>query len=164
MRIPPHTRSLINTVIGAALLTLLLCARSAGFMVIFECLFIAPWLAYSLWIIYRHPERRRLQALQVGCWLLSITVIALVHLHLAATSRAYAQTIADAVARYNTDNGHYPADLQAIGYRRDTIRARLGMANYSLEHGEPLLFYADTFTAFQTYSYDFGSGKWDLSD
>ncbi len=153
-------KALRSTFMAAGVVTLLLSQRHCGFMLFLVLLFLLPWLLASLWICIRDPQQRSLRASQAAIWLLSISLIVCVHVYIATQTHSNAQRLVERVIAYQQRYGHYPANVQAIGYSDAQIHDMLGMGDYQLTEGQPYLFYATTYLPFETESYDFSLHQW----
>ena len=160
MTTKPSLTTLGSTLIGAGMVTLLLCQRHCGFMLFLVLLFLLPWLLVSLWRGLRHPEQRAQRASQAAIWLCSVSLIVGVHLHMAIQTRDHAQRLVEKVSAYQQRHGRYPANAQALGYSDAQIRELLGLGDYFLTEGKPSLFYASTYMPFETEMYDFSLQQW----
>jgi len=87
MAIRTWLSTLRSTLIGAGIVTLLLCQPFCGFMLFLVLLFLLPWLVASLWIGFRHPEQRARRASQAAIWLCCVSLIVGVHVYRATSTR-----------------------------------------------------------------------------
>lgn len=156
----PQIKALHPTLIAAGVVTLFLCQRHLGFVVLFEVFILTLWIIASIWVSIRNPQQRSLQAAKVGIWLLSVGIVIGVHLLVATQTRAKAQKLVDAVMSHSASHGTYPEDLQSIGYTKDEVRSMIGMGGYHFENGQPFFFYASTYVPFETDHYDFSKHEW----
>lgn len=153
-----------STLIGAGVVTLLLCQPFCGFMLFIMLCFLLPWLLASLWIGVRHPEQRARRASQAAIWLCSVSLISGVHLYRATSTRHHAQLLVEKVIAYRQSHGSYPATAQAIGYSDARIRELFFTGGYFLTEGKPYLFYTSTYMPFAVESYDFTLQQWQHQD
>lgn len=160
MRYELPIRSLVSTLFGVGLLTFLLCQRHAGFLVIFEALFVFGFIVQSIWVCFRQPQRRLIQATKVTLWIVSILIVTGYHYYLAKRTQAQAEEIVDAVISYQAKHGVYPKDSEAIGYNESELKSQLGWSAYFLAEGKPIFFYAVTYLPFEIVGYDFSKRKW----
>ena len=156
----PSLTTLGSTLIGAGIVTLLLCQRHCGFMLFLVLLFLLPWLLASLWIGFRHPEQRALRASKAAIWLCCVSLIVGVHLYLAIQTRNQAQLLVERVIAYQQTHGRYPDSSQALGYSDEQLRELLGLGGYFLTEGKPTVFYASTYMPFEKEIYDFTLRQW----
>lgn len=156
----PQLRALSPTLVTATVVTVLLCQRHAGFLVLFEALILAPWILASIWRMIRNPQQRSPHAAKLVIWLLSIGIVIGFHVHLTTQTRAKAQMLVDAVISHHKSHGTYPKDLQTIGYAKDEVRSMIGMGGYTLSTEGPFFFYASTYVPFGTDDYDFSAHQW----
>ncbi|NLR74186.1 hypothetical protein [Leeia aquatica] len=71
-----------------------------------------------------------------------------------------ASVVAQAVVQYHDRTGHYPAQLEGIGYNTQQARFRLGLYYRLDEGGRPALMYQSPWTVFETNHYDFAQKSW----
>ncbi len=131
----------------------------AGFMLVFFVPFFMFWLLYSLFVIWRRPERRRSQTVRLVLWSILFTSIGCTHWYYASASRKDAEMVAQKLLLYKANHGTFPPSLAEVDLDADGLKRRW-MLYYSMSRNEPLLFYASTFTLFETYSYDFKKNEW----
>ena len=160
MAIRTWLSTLRSTLIGAGIVTLLLCQPFCGFMLFLVLLFLLPWLVASLWIGFRHPEQRARRASQAAIWLCSVSLIVGMHVYRATSARDQAQLLVEKVIAYRQSHGRYPATAQALGYSDKQLRELFVMGGYFLTDGKPYLFYASTYMPFESESYDFALRQW----
>lgn len=158
--IPPRQSLREHLPFAAAIGLLLLCLpRHAGFIVLFSLPFVAIWCVYNAVVALRRPAGRRVQAYKGAILALALAAIGAVHWWYARDARAHAQAAADAVLAFRSREGRFPAQLAEVGVDATQLR-RHWRLHYQGESGEPVLFYATTFTPFETYHFDFGMRSW----
>ena len=124
---------------------------------VYVAIFLAFWLPYSLVVIIRNQEKRKVQAFKIGIWFLMIVTVLAVHLVRKAYVRGYADSVVLKIEQFQRQQGRYPDNLDEIGVSREEFKNRLGMSQYT---NRPLLYYADTMMIFHSWSYDFGVREW----
>lgn len=153
-----------GAVVAASVTAVLLSQRHSGFLLIFEALFLIPWLVYSAYVMVTQPARRKTQCVRVLAWLLSVAVVVGVHLYVAHTTRSHAEEIVQRIKSYVVQHGRCVATLDELGLSREALRATVGLSAYGCDAaGKPSFFYAVTYVPFETYSYDFDGGVWQYS-
>lgn len=155
MRLGP----ILAALIGCALVATLTATRSGGFILYLVAPFLLTWFIYSACVSWKRPEQRRLHAILAGMWLITITGIALLHVHWYRAARSSAETIVRAVETYKNQFGIYPATVDAAGIDLEPNGGEWRIF-YSIREGKPSLMYWDTFEIFSTYQYDFDQRIW----
>ena len=150
-------KSFIGTVVGCVALVIICAPIHGGITLLFVVPFLAVWLIYSAYVIWRNPARRNTQSIKAGTWILTVFGVLLVHWHYYNAARNDANFVATSILRYKTAHGSYPQNLDAINLRN---YGRKWMLGYILDKGEPGLFYGATFVPFDTYFYDFEKRSW----
>ena len=150
---------LMPALVAAGAFALLTMQTHAGFAAVLAAPFLAVWFFYSLVIICRAPERRRLQAARVLVWLVAVSAVAGVHWHKVRASRLDAEQAATAILAYKARHGAYPASLGEVGMDAAMLKKRW-LLFYGMHEGNPTLFYAATFVPFETFHYDFEQSQW----
>lgn len=158
----PNLKPYKESLIGAALFGFLGARSGAGFLLALAAFFLVPWVLYGLLVIWRKPERRQIQLGKISIWLLVVVIVGGVQWSRHAAARQDAERVAHAVLRYSQERGAWPAQLSDAGVDEAPLKKRW-MLGYDLrERGQPFLFYANTFSPFQPYVYDFDTREWDL--
>jgi hypothetical protein len=85
--------------------------------VLFASPLLIPWLLYSLYVIWRRPERRRTQGQWVGYILATFAAVSMAWVLQQSDSGAYAERIIEAVESYKREHGHYPENLEQVGFK-----------------------------------------------
>lgn len=160
----PRWRSLLPTAVTAALLTLLLAQRHAGFVLGMLLLFLIPGGCYSAFIIVARPAKRNLQATKVAIWAVACVVVVAVHGVMHVSARRYADTVVQSLQAYARLHGHYPPTLEAAGVSPNEFHQRLGLSNYTLAGEVPRLAYGTTYMPFAVEQYDFDRHEWQVVD
>ena len=121
--------------------------------------FVCAWL-FDLFVTMRRPERRARSTERVLTWVLAFCIAGTVNLYWYRESRGYANKVVGAVMNYRARTGTYPPDLQDVGISQ-AIAVHKWMLVYGVSgKGEPLLIYPAPWDGFDTYAYDFDTGKW----
>ncbi len=153
-------RQLAPTFIACCVVTFLLSARYAGFVVFFLAVALVPWLIYSGWTAIRKPASRSLMYARMGIWVLGVTVILGAHLYMNVAARTEGQRIVGKIEAYITQHGSCPATLAAVGIDKDEVKKVLGINAYICEAGRPMFFYGTTYVPFEMENYDFTQHRW----
>lgn len=146
--------------ISSGVMVWFLSQRHSGFLLYFVALLLIPWIIQSIWVIARRPEQRKTRSWLLAIWLVAVTIVISVHVFYAVSARNYAQAIADSIKRHIKERGVCPTTLTDVGYSDKQFREELGMGGYDCKSGKPRLFYASTFTVFETEHYDFELRRW----
>ena len=155
-----QNHSLIPTLVVCALVTLPLCQRHAGFMLIALAFPLVPWFVYSGWVMETKPIVRCQQLAKAGIWVLGVSIASVTQATMFVAAKKNSEQISAALEEYIEKFGHCPPELNAIGITRSELREKLGYATYTCESGRPTLFYGSTFVPFEKESYDFSRHSW----
>jgi energy-coupling factor transporter transmembrane protein EcfT len=150
-------RPFIGTAASCAVVAFFTAQVHSGFMLIFVLPFLAIWLLYSVYVVWKHPARRITQSIKAGLWLLVVGGVLLTHWHYQKAARDAADFAASAILRYKASHGSFPKTLEAAGLKN--YRKNWGVS-YFLQDDRPGLFYPATFVVFDTYWYDFQHQSW----
>lgn len=153
---------LLNTIFVALITTLALSLPyGCGFMSLFMLPFIALWLLYAAYSLWRHPTRRHLRGYEGALWLAGIAIVTATHLYWRYSAERYANEVSQAVEQYITQNGSCPPKLDIIHHSLAEWQSHLGHAAfYHCEYGQPSLYYGSTFVGFDREIYDFKTHSW----
>ncbi len=146
-----------DTAIAAVVLGALFLVHGMATGLVFVAISMAFWLPYSLVVIIRNPDRRKIQLLKVGIWILMVVTVLLVHLVRHRYARDYADSVAQRIEQFRNTQGRYPDRLEEIGMSTAELKARLVTPHYS---NRPKFYYANTMVAFRMWSYDFETREW----
>src|SRR5437870_12823715 len=102
----------------------------------------------------RDPGKHDGLGIRVAIWGFALALVAAVQGYSAYAARADADMAVAAVTRDKERTGSYPATLGEVGLDPDDLW-RKWRAVYAARGGRPSLFYATTFTPFESYHYDF---------
>ena len=153
------TRHVVTTAICCILFLVVTTRMHAGFMALMMLPFLAIWCLSCAWTMWRQPGRRRQQTIKLLMWGAALGIVAAVHLYYAHAARQDAGRALAAITEYRIRHKAYPATLAQAGLDQAALKKRW-MLSYVLDAGRPQLVYAVTFTAFETWSYDFATSKW----
>jgi hypothetical protein len=76
-----------------------------------------PWLIYSIYVIWRRPERRKVQAKRIGYVLTIFAALSMAWVFEQSARGAYAERIIEAVNSYKKQYGRYPDSLDQVGFK-----------------------------------------------
>ena len=144
-----------GTIFGCVSLLLFTLPPHGGFLLVLFLLFIVPLSVYSTVIMYRDKQQRKIRAIKLFIWAVSILVVVGVNYHRHINTRIAANNIVASIERYKSATGKYPDNLDQIGVTKRSLRNKLGMSGYYNENGKASLFYGVTFIVFDTYNYNF---------
>jgi hypothetical protein len=151
---------IIGTLIGCTLMLLVTLPSHGGFMFLFFLLFLVPSSLYSVIVMYRNKEERKLRTTKLSIGLIASLITVSFNYYRYINTRAKANNIVVAIEKYRSELGYYPKDLEAIGLSKIKLRNQLGMFGYFYNNGQPNFFYAVTYIIFDTYSYNFELKEW----
>ena len=77
---------------------------------------LAPWLLYSLYLLWRRPERREKQVRRVGYVLAAFAASSMLWVIQQFARGAYAERVIRAVKSYGAEHGQYPETLEQVGF------------------------------------------------
>ncbi len=146
-----------DTTIAAIVLGALFTVHGMATGLMFVAITMAFWLPYSLVVIVRNPDRRKIQSLKVGIWTLMVVTVLSVHLFRHHDARSYADSVVQRIEQFRDTQGRYPDRLEEIGMSTAELKARLVIPHYS---NRPKFYYANTMVAFHMWSYDFDKREW----
>jgi hypothetical protein len=132
---------------------------------------LVPWLIYSLYVIWRRPERRKAQAKRIGYVLAIFAALSMAWVFEQSARGAYAERIIEAVNSYKKQYGRYPETLDQVGFRtrhengqdRGTELWGIAYANGSIGGLAPAIFYPGPLP-FSMNDYEFDKGRWTFSE
>ncbi len=157
----PHRRRIYHSLWLATATVLFVGQSGFGFVLILVCLPLFVWLSCSAYIILCIAEQRAQQMIRALIWLLAVALIVGVHHLRDVSTRHQADEVVFLIKRYAQTHGRYPATLDALGIRRLQLQERLGRAGYFYHEMEmPYFYYKSSFSAFDTYVYDFKKSVW----
>jgi hypothetical protein len=150
------------TVLAVCAALLFFFGRVGGaFMLVLVSPLLGLWLAYNAYVIWRRPEKRRIQLLQISIVLATGVAIAALHWYYAASARAAGNYALSLVNTYKALHGVYPDSLEDAGWKQGAYggRWRVTYQGYG-ETKDPMLMYPATWIIFDMYDYDFKTKKW----
>lgn len=160
MNNPVHSKSqrpLLITIAAAVLLGAVFSMKMMATGLVFVAIFLIFWLPYSLYVILRKPERRRIQVNKIGIWFLMIAIVITIHYVRKLHTREYADSVIQRVETFHQKQGRYPDNLEEAGIASDELNAHLPVSHYS---NKPVFYYPDTAMIFHMWSYDFRNRVW----
>jgi hypothetical protein len=149
-------RSIVGSIVLCTAFVFISAPVHGGPWLLLAAPFLAVWLPYSAYVIWRRPDARRIQAIKVSLWVVAVGGVLLTQWHYQKAARESANSAVAEIFRYKASRGSFPADLNAINFK-DQKTWRLA---YLVKDGKPSLFYPATFTLFDTYWYDFEHKSW----
>lgn len=155
------TRAAENLSTVAPAIGLVVCTAPVhfGFFAAILAPFFALYFLYSVFIMSRKPEQRRVRVRRIAVWLLAFTTVAACHWYWFHESRIEADALAGAVLSYKDRMGSYPKNLAEIGID-EKVFGHPWMLGYTFRDGQPFLIYSATFIIFDAYIFDFESRQW----
>jgi hypothetical protein len=131
--------------------------KMAAVGLVYVAIFLIFWLPYSLYMIVRKPERRKVQSIKIGIWFLMIAIVLTIHQVRKVDTRNYAGSVVLKIEQFHQNQGRYPDSLDQIGISQAELKDKLSLPHYS---NKPQFYYADTVTIFHLWTYDFGRHEW----
>jgi len=162
MRLYFYLRPLIPILVACAALVLFCAGVGGAFMIAAAIPFLGVWLPYSSYIIWRRPEKRRLQVIRVGILTATLVGIAALHFYYYTSARAAGDYAERLVSAYRARHGTYPDTLEEAGWTLGAYGGRWRIVYQG--HGadkDPMLMYPVTWVIFDMYDYDFKTGQWE---
>jgi hypothetical protein len=132
---------------------------------------LIPWLFYSLYVIWRDPERRRKQAQWVGYVLAAFAAVSVAWVLQQSARGVYAERIIKAVESYKARHNRYPETLEQVGFKtrnengqdRGTDWWGIAYADGSIVGVPPAIFYPGPLP-FSMNEYEFDKQRWTYSE
>lgn len=146
-----------DTTIAAVVLGALFSLHGMASGLVFVAIVMTFWLPYSLLVIVRYPDRRKIQSTKIGIWVLMVVAVLASHFVRHLDDRAYADSVVKKIEQFRNTQGRYPDRLEEIGMTAAELKSRLAVPNYS---NRPKFCYANTMAAFHMWSYDFEKREW----
>lgn len=154
-------RKIYSAMILSVIAVLTIGQAHAGFLVVLLMLPLTIWLAWSAYVIVRHPYARLAQSAAILVWAVALGLLAGAHYARHSFVRDDADSVVREIRRYMADYGRCPQQLETLGYKRSDLIERLGENfTYACEGRKPRLAYVATFTIFDTFEFDFDAGRW----
>ena len=148
---------LLQTAIAAIVLGALFSMKMAAVGLAYVAIFLIFWLPYSLYVVFRRPDKRKVQLYKIGIWFLMIAIVLAIHQVRKLVTRNYADSVVLKIEQFHQKQGRYPDSLEEVGISRAELKDKLDMPHYS---NKPQLYYADTVMIFHLWTYDFGNQSW----
>src|SRR5580692_7327225 len=111
MRLGFNLRPLIPVLAACAGLVFLGAGVGGAFMVLTAIPFLAVWLLYSSYVVWRRHEKRRVQVIRVGILTATLVGIAAIHFCYYTSARAAGDYAERLVSSYKAKHGTYPDTL-----------------------------------------------------
>lgn len=150
----------LGTAIGCTVMLLMTLPRYGGFLLGFFLIFLFPLFLSSGIRMYRHKSERKVRGKKLAVWMSAILVTLAVNYYRHSYTRDAANDVVAKIASYYETNSFYPRNLQVLGYDSKSLKSSLGMYVYHNKDGQPSFIYWVPHTIFDTYHYNFDSGKW----
>lgn len=155
-------RSLITTLVVAALALALTGRNGNGFLLLLLLPLILAHFIYNLVRLRRHPDEGRERRVRLGIWTAVWLLAASLQVFWAVGTKSSAELAAQGVTAYRARLGAFPASLAEAGLDerdlRDNWRVR-----YSIRDGKPRLSYPSPVLWLSTYEYDFATQAWRMN-
>lgn len=148
-----------KTVLMSGLVAIFTAPKHGGFMLFLVAPLFVIWVVYSILVIRSNSEQRTLLFWKIAIWVVVLASLGGIHWYYATASRQDAERVASSLFRYKAQQGVFPVELSQVGIDAQSLK-KDWMLHYSIVNGQPVLFYATTFTPFETYSYDFAKRAW----
>lgn len=155
-----RNKTLLSTCIGCAVMVFLTIHPHSGFMVIFFLIFLVPSLLYRTLRCIKFHDERKVTGLRTLAWVLSLAIIITTHYIRHITVRENANEILALVLEYKDRHKKYPENLETLGIPYKGSKNPYRIYYDPGNDNEPFMFYRATWIVFDTYHYDFESGKW----
>ena len=154
-------RKIYSAMILSVIAVLTIGQAHAGFLAVLLLLPLSLWLAWSAYVIVRHPYARVAQVIAILVWVVALGLLGGAHYARHALVRDEADSVVREIRRYIADYGRCPQQLETLGYKQQDLVERLGENFvYACEGRKPKLAYVATFTIFDTFDFDFEAGEW----
>jgi len=148
---------LLRTAIAALVLGTLFSMKMAAVGLGYIAVFLIFWLPYSLYVVIRKPELRKVQSYKIGIWFLMIAIVLAIHHVRKVVTRNYADSVVLKIEQFHQKQGRYPDSLEEVGISRVELKDNLSLPHYS---NKPQFYYPDTVMIFHMWAYDFGKHEW----
>jgi len=155
-------RPLIPTLVACAVLFFMCAGVGGAFIISAAAPFIAVWALYSCYIIWRKPEKFRIQLVKVGLLAGTLSVIGAFHYHYYTSARAAGDYALHLVNAYRDLHGTYPNTLEEAGWKLGKYGGQWRIVYQG--HGatdDPMLMYPATWIIFDMYDYNFKTRQWE---
>ena len=129
-------------------------------MLMFLMPLVGIWALTMVFAGWKEPGRRKLEAIRVSLWLVTISAIVGTHFYYAESARSVANGVADAVVAYKEVHGVYPETIELVAPEL-AKPAKYWRVYYDAKGQEPGLIYPVTWAVFDTFVFNFTNHKWE---
>lgn len=127
-------------------------------------LFLAVWLPYSAFVIWKHKDRRRQQGATVAIWAMTIAALVGIHAYHAHMAEKAADQVLTKVLAYKAQRGVFPKSLEDVGLSTSAFKRTAHLLYGLAEDGAPHLSFGSAANPFDKYWYDFSSNAWQFKE
>jgi hypothetical protein len=160
-KLEPKFAAYRDTLILGVLLVLFTTHRHSGTFLMLLVPIFCVWIPYSLFVIFRSPDRRQIQINKLIFWSVLIAFLSCLHWYYYYSTREFANSVVIKIIGFKDSEKRYPSSLTEVGISNDQLKENLGLAGYFKEENSmPQFFYSSTFDGFDTYYFDFKNNKW----
>lgn len=161
MNVRINLRPLIPILVACAVLVFLCAGVGGAFMILMAIPFLGIWLLYSSYVIWRRPEKRRVQVVRVVILTTILIGIAGLHFYYYISARAAGDYTEHLVSAYKAEHGTYPDTLEEAGWKLGGYGGRWRIVyKGNGANKDPTLMYPATWVIFDMYDYNFKTAQW----
>lgn len=146
--------------IAALFFVLILGQKYCGFMIAIFIIPFAVWLVHEIYSVVKNPFLRKEKIFRILMWCVAFSLVCFIHILYFQEAREYGDRVVALIFEYRDSHGSYPENIHDVGVSVSELRKNLGMGDYTLYEGKPRLFYAVTYSLFDTYNYNFETRTW----
>jgi len=152
-------KSFSGTFIGCGAMLLVSLPEHLGSSIILFLFYLVPHSLYSSYKIVRNKDERKVRLIKMAVWSACIIIIVSTHYIRHLQTRNAADQIVREILLYKESQKAFPANVDVLnsGVRRLAGKYHI---KYYLNYNNVYLYYPVTFTAFDTYKYDFAASVW----
>jgi hypothetical protein len=132
--------------------------QDLGFLLPLLAPFLLVWFVRLAWIAWRHPPRRKVQAIKFGCVVAAAALAGFVQGNVQREARGHAQQVVSAVATYRAQHGAWPDDLAQAGLDENALRR--WRVRYISHDGQHRVMHPAVFSVYDSYVYDLDKPGW----
>ncbi|WP_087018414.1 hypothetical protein [Thaumasiovibrio subtropicus] len=162
--LPQSVITIRKDIIASLLVLLLLSQRLMGFLAVFTVFYLAPRIVQSVYYVIRKRASLRVELFRSSVWVIALSLCFSIHQYRDWKMRIYADEVVMRIVDYETLNGEYPPNIEALGTTNKSLTENLGFSGYTLFDEGPVLFYSVPYIIFDTYHYDFEKNVWVYHD
>ena len=155
-----QSKNLIGTIIGCGIMLSLSLPRNQGLVIAGFLLFLIPLSLYSLFVMYRKKEERKLRATKLAIWSLGVVAIVATHYYYSVNTRNVANSAIETILQYKKEHNQYPEALETIGIPSKEYRAKHRISYSTNKKNNPAFYYFVPFGLRNSYHYDFNEAEW----